>query len=128
VKVLGTVTIAVYDTFYTVGIDTYQLACESGPQGGKGITAIKCSERVSNSELSASFENQTLTLQLSKDTFVSVELFNLLGQFVHNLAEGFLQSGTHRIELSHLHLPTGVYFIRVKTPAEMITKKALVIR
>jgi beta-lactamase superfamily II metal-dependent hydrolase len=128
VKVLGTVTISVYDSFFTVGIDTFQLAWESGSQDGKGITAINGGDRLSNSEFSASFENQTLTLQLSKDTFVSVEVYNLLGQLVQNLAEGLLSPGTHRIELSHFHLPTGVYFIRVKTPAELITRKALVIR
>lgn len=127
-KVLGTVTIAVYDTFYTVNVDTFQLASEPATQNGKGVTAIKGNNGLSHSEINASFQNHTLTLELSKDTFVSVQLYNLLGQLVHNLAEGFLLPGTHRIELAHLHLPTGVYFIRVQTPAEMITRKALVIR
>jgi beta-lactamase superfamily II metal-dependent hydrolase len=128
VKVLGSVTIAVYDTFYTVGVDTFQLAQKPVAQNGKGVTAITRNNGLSQGEINASLENQTLTLQLSRDTFVSVQLYNLLGQLVHSLTEGFLSPGIHRIELTHLQLPTGIYFIQVKTPAEMITKKALVIR
>lgn len=128
VKVLGTVTIAVYDTFYTVGMDTFQLAWEPAFQNGKGVTAINEKDGPSHSEINASFENQALILELSQGTFVSVQLYNLLGQLVQNLAEGFLLPGTHRIELVHRQLPTGVYFIRVKTPVELITRKALVIR
>jgi len=128
VKVLGTVTIALYGTFYTVGVDTFQVSWEPAPQNGKGVTTIKEKDGVSRGGINASFENQTLTLELSKDTFVSVQLYNILGQLVYNLAEGVLSPGTHRIELAHLHLPTGVYFIRVKTPAAMVTTKALVIR
>jgi len=128
VKVLGTVTIALYGTFYTVAVDTFQLAWQPESQAGKGVTAINEKDGRTHREINASFENQILTLELSKDTFVSVQLYNVLGQLVYNLADGVLAQGTHRIRLTHLHLPTGVYFIRVKTPAEIVTQKAVVIR
>jgi beta-lactamase superfamily II metal-dependent hydrolase len=128
VKVMGTVTIAVYDSFYLVAQDTFALASAPAPRNGKGVTTVNEQDAVSHPGVSASFENQTLTVELSGDMFVSVQLYNVLGQLVVNPIEGILSPGTHRIDVGHLHLPTGVYFIRVKTPTAMVMKKALVIR
>jgi hypothetical protein len=128
VKVLGTVTIAVYDSFYTVGIDTFKLAYDLKTQNNPLITSIREPGKQLSGEMRASIMNETLILELAEETFVSVSLFNLLGQHIQNLAEGRLSPGVHRIDLAHLRLSAGVYFVRLGTPSDIAVKKLLILR
>lgn len=128
VKVVGTVTIAVYDSFYTAGTDTFQMKSQLTSQKNPVEATVQEPEKFSKSEVEATIENQVLAVSVVQRTRVSIQLFNVLGQRVSDLAESDLSPGTHRIDLAHLRLPTGAYFIQLRTPAGMIIKKVLIVR
>jgi beta-lactamase superfamily II metal-dependent hydrolase len=128
IKVLGTVTIAVYDTFYVVGTDTFQLSSKGLSQNNSTVTHISNVDELGQSRIAVSLHNETLSISLSRETAVSIHLYNLLGQQVHQIVNDLLPAGIYRIDLSQLRLPTGVYFVRVESPIENVTRKILVAR
>lgn len=128
VKVFGTVTIAVYDSFYTAGTDTFQMKSQPTSQRNPVVAAVHKPEKFSNGEVDVTIENRVLVVSVVQRTLVSMQLFNLLGQSVCNLAESEFSPGAHHIDLAHFNLPTGTYFIRLSTPAETVTKKVIILR
>lgn len=54
---------------------------------------------------------------------VSVELYDILGQKVQTLVEGYRTSGTHTVALDAARLASGVYFCRLTAPGGQMTTK-----
>ncbi len=50
---------------------------------------------------------------LESGSYVNITVFNLLGQYVNCLVDGFLNPGTHACEFNASGLSTGVYFCRI---------------
>ncbi len=59
---------------------------------------------------------------------IVIELFNLLGEKVMELAKGEVSAGTHEVLMDGSHLPSGVYFYRLKAGSFVNTKKLLLLR
>ena len=56
----------------------------------------------------------TISWQMSNSGYVSIKLFNLLGQEVSNIADGYYFEGVHSIKfLPNFSLPSGVYFYQL---------------
>ena len=55
-------------------------------------------------------------------------LVNLAGQEVELLAAGFHPAGTRRFRFDGTALPSGVYFCRLTTPDQLLTRKMLLVR
>lgn len=51
---------------------------------------------------------------LNHDSIVEVALFNVLGQKVMTLSNGFVMSGYHQISLSAHNLASGLYFVHIE--------------
>ncbi len=62
------------------------------------------------------------------DTFVSLEVYNPLGQKVAQLVEGNVAAGYHSVEFDATKLSSGVYFYRLAAGTFVDTKKLCVIK
>jgi beta-lactamase superfamily II metal-dependent hydrolase len=125
--VLGTVTISVFDSTYTVGNDTILLNSHRATVT-QPVSSIDCHSYASPQDrIRATVEDGILTLNLTEATFISIRLLNLLGQEVHNLPGRQFPPGIHHIGVFGQALPSGVYFVRVSTPDEIFVRKALLV-
>ena len=71
----------------------------------------------------------TVEVQVEDPTETTVELYNLLGQRMETLYDGTLRPGAPtRLRLRADDLPSGTYFVRVRTPAGTETRRVSVVR
>jgi glucose/arabinose dehydrogenase len=63
---------------------------------------------------------------LPQSGFVRLTVFNLLGQTVKVLHEGFQSAGTYEVEFYSAEVPSGIYFYRIESPGFLETKKMVV--
>lgn len=55
----------------------------------------------------------TISFDLPKESHVTLKVYNVLGQQVALLADGFYQAGRFRVLLDATHLPSGLYIYRL---------------
>ncbi len=67
----------------------------------------------------------TIRFNLPDNEFVSLKIFNTLGEEVQTLFEGNLNAGTHTYNFNAKGLPSGLYIYRLSTNAYSKTKKML---
>jgi beta-lactamase superfamily II metal-dependent hydrolase len=128
VKVVGTVSIAVFDSFYTVGRDTFSIPPRTALQKGPSPTSAPHISASALSDIDASVDSGTFSFSLTASSFVSVRLYSLLGVDLRSLADGYFPAGTHHIALQGIGLPRGMYFVRLRTPSETLVRKAVILR
>jgi hypothetical protein len=73
-------------------------------------------------------KSTTIEFALSKSQNTSIDLFDLNGNKVLSLLNGYIEKGKHKIEFSTQELQSGVYFYTLRTTEEKITKKMVVKR
>ncbi|RMH87867.1 MAG: PKD domain-containing protein [Calditrichaeota bacterium] len=56
---------------------------------------------------------------------VSLRVYNILGQVVATLVEGYREAGTYSVVFDGRGLSSGIYFYRLSTPEGVITRKML---
>ncbi len=70
-----------------------------------------------------------ISFSLPEKSKVSLEIFNLLGQKVAGLGEGSeFPAGTHTLAWNATEFPSGVYFYRLATGNQSLTKKMLLMK
>ncbi len=67
----------------------------------------------------------TLEFTLARPATVTLEVFNLLGERVAELANATLPAGTHRIAWNIDGEPSGVYLVRIQSGTHIETRKVL---
>ncbi|NQU04991.1 MAG: T9SS type A sorting domain-containing protein [Calditrichaeota bacterium] len=74
--------------------------------------------------------NSTTTIKynLPLPSHVSLAVYNLTGQQITKLFEGHKQQGIHTTTLTANDLPSGLYFVRLKAPDQVFTRKVMLIR
>ncbi|HXG00823.1 MAG TPA: T9SS type A sorting domain-containing protein [Bacteroidota bacterium] len=74
--------------------------------------------------------NPTTTIQfaLPSASHVRLEVFNLLGQRVETLVNGFKEAGTYTLQFDASDLPTGIYFYRLQAGQFVQTRKMILVR
>jgi hypothetical protein len=83
-------------------------------------------------ELSANYPNPfnptteiSFNIQKSGETHLSV--FNLMGQEVATLVNGFIPAGLHHVQFQASNLPAGVFFYRLETADFVSTRKMILL-
>jgi hypothetical protein len=56
----------------------------------------------------------SISYQLPSDAFVTLKIFNVLGNEVKTLTNGFTQAGSHQVQFNANELSSGVYFYTIK--------------
>jgi hypothetical protein len=70
----------------------------------------------------------TIRYGLPHRAFVTLAVYNTLGQEIALLAEGEQEAGYHEVKFDGSTLGSGVYFCRLKAGGFVATRKALVLR
>jgi cyanophycinase len=59
---------------------------------------------------------------------VEIAIFNIHGQLISRLYKGTQNAGDHQITWDAQHLPSGMYFYRIQTSGQSLTKKCLLLK
>lgn len=94
----------------------------TGIDDNKIITADNVSQNYPNPFSS----NTTITVGLENSANLSLEVTNLMGQKVFEVAKGEVNSGTYYFQINADDLGTGIYFYTVKANDNTVTKKMIV--
>jgi hypothetical protein len=70
----------------------------------------------------------TIRYGLPNPGYVSLKVYNPLGQQITTLFEGDRQAGIHSANLIAVNLPSGLYFIRLEASGKVATQKVMLIR
>ncbi len=105
------------------------------PGSQKVVTGIPTSVKVEDIPLSFElYQNYpnpfnpstTISFYLTQSSRVTLDLFSILGEKVNTLISGNLKPGFHSIDFSADNLSSGVYFYRLNTGYNSITKKMII--
>ncbi len=70
----------------------------------------------------------TISFSLPVASHVSLEVYNVMGQRVTTVADGFYGAGVHACEWDGSAVASGVYFYRIETPEFIETKKMMLLK
>jgi hypothetical protein len=69
-----------------------------------------------------------IPVSLSRDDFLEVEIYNLVGQKVATLYSGRALKGELEVSWDASTLASGIYFVRASTESEAASRKAVLIK
>jgi Secretion system C-terminal sorting domain len=70
----------------------------------------------------------TIGFSLPEQTQLKINIYNVLGELVKTIAEGFYEAGTHSISFDASSLPSGTYIYRIESNNFVQTKKMLLLK
>jgi len=70
----------------------------------------------------------TIAYNLEYDTFVSLIVYDCLGENIKTLVNEFQEAGTHRVIFESDNLPSGLYFLRIIAGSWKDTKKMVYLK
>jgi Peptidase family C25/Secretion system C-terminal sorting domain len=70
----------------------------------------------------------TIEYELPARSFMTLKIYNLLGQVVKTLISGIENSGKHQVKFDAANLPSGVYFYRIEAGNFVQTKKLILLK
>ena len=70
----------------------------------------------------------SISFSLSKSMEVRLEIYNINGQKISTLVDGYLGVGEHNYEFDGNSFATGMYLYRLITNQEVVTKKMLLVK
>ena len=70
----------------------------------------------------------TLSLNMPKDGFVSVKVFNLMGKTVATLAEGNMEKDTYSFTWNASDMPSGMYMVRAEAMGQVSSQKLMLLK
>ena len=72
--------------------------------------------------------NTTIEYSLQKSSKTSIDIFNVLGEVIVRLVDGYVVAGNHRISWTAGNISSGVYFCRIISGDFLETKKIVLLR
>ena len=71
-----------------------------------------------------------LSIVVPEAGFVSVSVYNVLGQKVATLVDGYMDANNagHLVNFNASHLASGVYFVKAATAGEISTQKLMLLK
>jgi len=73
-------------------------------------------------------EKANIDFTLTASGNITIDIYNVFGQLVANVYDSFINDGFNSININTKDLPTGAYFITLRTANESVTKQLNVIR
>ncbi len=104
---------------------------------GGGIMSVKENNHKNNQpvniELLQNYPNPfnpstIIEYKLNKQQHIKLQIFNILGQRIETLIDEEQYSGYHKITWNSIGVSSGIYFYRLTTASQVITKKMLLIK
>ena len=83
--------------------------------------------------LSAAYPNPfnpstALDLSLNESGHVSIHVYNVLGQMVATLVDGYIDAGYHTFAWNANNAPSGMYLVRVEAGSNVETQKIMLLK
>ena len=83
--------------------------------------------------LSAAYPNPfnpstAMDLSLNESGHVSIHVYNVLGQMVSTLANGYMDAGYHTFTWNANNVPSGMYLVRVEAGSNVETQKIMLLK
>lgn len=69
-----------------------------------------------------------IRFSISTSSFVTIEIFNILGEKIHSFIDQELEVGTYELPINFSNYPSGIYIYRIKAVNFIQTKKMLLIK
>jgi hypothetical protein len=70
----------------------------------------------------------SINFDLAANTYVSLKIYNMIGQEVASLAHGNMAQGRHTVSFDATNLPSGLYIYRMEAGSFSATKKMLLMK
>ncbi len=70
----------------------------------------------------------TISFTLPSDGFISLKIYNSLGEEVKTIEQNYLTSGSHNINFDASNLPSGVYYYRLNAGSYSAVKKMILLK
>jgi photosystem II stability/assembly factor-like uncharacterized protein len=70
-------------------------------------------------------QSTAIVFELPKAAKVKLKIYNMLGQEIETLCDGWMSSGKHKRVWTSNDLPSGIYFYRLYADDQVLTKKLL---
>jgi hypothetical protein len=70
----------------------------------------------------------TILVRLEQNRNVQIDVYNLMGQRVQTLANGYFEAGDHRFHFQANHLSSGVYIYQLRSEGAVLTRKMTLIK
>jgi len=68
----------------------------------------------------------TITYGLTENSYVTLKIYDVLGQEVMRLRDGYEEAGFKTLDVDASNLPTGIYFYRLEAGKNVETKKMII--
>jgi M6 family metalloprotease-like protein len=86
-----------------------------------------------NFSLSQNFPNPfnpatEISFSLQKAADIKLSVYNILGERVDIIFQGYVREGKHEVEWNGSNFPSGVYFYRLETPGLTLSRKMVLIK
>jgi len=108
----------------TDGYHTYAATIGEAAKGGSLPSEYALSQNYPN----PFNPRTTISFSLPVASHVSLEIYNVMGQRVTTVADGFYEAGVHACEWDGSAVASGVYFYRIETPEFVETKKMMLLK
>ena len=69
-----------------------------------------------------------INYSIPKDGFVSLKVYNALGEQVADLVNGYVKAGNHNVTFNADRLSSGVYYYRIETNNNVLVKKMILLK
>jgi len=70
----------------------------------------------------------SVELKLSKESYVSIEVYNLMGQSVATIAQGYMTANVYSFSWNASDVPSGIYFIRAEAGSNVEMQKVMLLK
>ena len=72
--------------------------------------------------------NTVIKFSIPSEGQVRIELYNVIGELIKTISDGFFSAGIQTVNLSSDDLPSGIYLYRLKIGTQSLTKKLIIIK
>jgi phosphatidylserine/phosphatidylglycerophosphate/cardiolipin synthase-like enzyme len=98
-----------------------------------GISENKINQEISAFELKQNYPNPfnpstTIEFRLLEDSYLDIDVYNILGQKIAKLIGGFLKAGAHQITFDARQLPSGIYFYTMRAGNRVYQRKMILLK
>jgi len=98
-----------------------------------GISENKINQEMSAFELKQNYPNPfnpstTIEFRLLEDSYLDIDVYNILGQKIAKLIGGFLKAGAHQITFDARQLPSGIYFYTMRAGNHVYQRKMILLK
>ncbi len=72
--------------------------------------------------------NTVIKFSIPSEGQVTIELYNVIGELIKTIADGFFNAGIHTVNLSSGDLPSGIYLYKMEIGTQSFTKKLIIMK